>query len=190
MFEIVNVAVPGFDTVNVCEVGAPTFTFPNAMLLGETEIPGWLVVPPVALNPTTTSGVVELLAIETLPAKLPELGGTMLALKVALCPGRIVIGNDTPEIENPRPAAATFEIVNVEEPGFVIVTVWVIVWPTATVPNETSAGATEITGWLAARPAPLIPPTMLGVVELLVIVKLPVRFPDVGGIIETLTGML
>ena len=160
------------------------------MLPGETDIPGWLVVPPVALNPTTTSGVVESLAIDTLPAKLPVLGGTMFALKVALWPGRIVIGNDNPEIENPRPAATTFEIVNVEELGFVIVTVWDIVWPTATVPNETSAGSTEITGWLAVVPAPLIPTTVLGVVELLTMVKLPVKFPDVGGTIETLRTML
>jgi len=189
MFEIVNVAVPGLDTVNVCEAGVPTFTFPNVMLLGETEIPGWLAVPPVALNPTTTSGVVELLAIVTLPVKLPVLGGTMLALNVVLWPGGIVIGNDTPDIENPRPAAATFEIVNVEELGFVIVTVCVIVWPTPTVPNATVAGKTEIKGWLAVAPVPLRPTTTLGVVELLVIVRLPTRFPDVGTTTDTLTSV-
>jgi hypothetical protein len=160
------------------------------MLPGETEIPGWPVPPPVALNPTTTSGVVELLAMVTLPVSPPVVDGTTLVLNVALWPGRIVIGSDTPEIENPRPAAATFEIVNVEELGLVIVTVWVIVWPTATVPNETSAGTTEIIGWLAVVPAPVIPTTRLGVVELLVIVKPPVRFPDVGGTIETLSGTL
>jgi len=47
------------------------------------------------------------------------------------------------------------------------------------------AGATEIEGVLVDAPAPLTPITTLGVVELLEIVTLPVRFPDVCGIIET-----
>jgi len=53
--------------------------------VGETEIAGEPDgVPPVALNPTTTFGVVELLAIVTLPEKLPVEGGTIFALNVLL----------------------------------------------------------------------------------------------------------
>jgi hypothetical protein len=146
IFEIVNVAVPVFDTVSVCEAEDPTFTFPNVMLPGETKIPGWAIFPPVALKPTTTLGVAELLAMVTAPEKLPVLGGTILALNVWLWPGEIVIGNDTPDTENPRPAAATFEIVKVEALGFVIVIVCDIVTPIPTVPNATVAGVTEIKG--------------------------------------------
>jgi len=181
IFEIVNVALPVFDTFTVCDDATPTFTLPNATLAGETEIAGLLGLAPLPLNPITTLGVEESFTTVTLPERLPGLGGTIFALKVLLWPGRIVIGNETPVTENPNPAAVTLETVSVEALGFVIVSNWDIVTPTVTVPNATFVGKTVMVGLLEPPPVPLNATTTDGVAVLLVMMRLPDSAPIVGG---------
>ena len=125
-----------------------------------------------------------------LPERLPVAGGTIFVFNVLLCPAGIVIGNETPVTENPSPAATTFEIVNVEALGLVIVSNWDIVAPTPTVPNATLVGNTVIVGWLVLPPVPLNATTTVGVTESFVIVMLPDKVPGVDGTILALNVLL
>ena len=69
---------------------------------------------------------VALLATETLPVTLPEPDGEKVAVKGAVCPGARISPEETPPALKPAPETVTFEIVIVEFPAFVNVTVLVL----------------------------------------------------------------
>ena len=66
---------------------------------------------------------VALLATETLPVTLPAPDGANVAVKVAACPGAKISPEEMPAALKPAPETVTFEIVTLEFPAFVSVTV-------------------------------------------------------------------
>jgi hypothetical protein len=67
--------------------------------------------------------LVALLATETLPVTLPAAAGANVAVKAAVCPGAKMSPEETPLALKPEPDTVTFEIVTLEFPAFVSVTV-------------------------------------------------------------------
>jgi hypothetical protein len=65
---------------------------------------------------------VALLATETLPVALPAADGSNVAVKVAVCPGVRIVPEETPEALKPAPETVTLEIVTLEFPALVSVT--------------------------------------------------------------------
>lgn len=80
--EIFNVAVPVFWTRIVCELGAPTVTFPKLTLVGLTAIVGCPCAMPSPVKGTTMLGVDELFVTVRLPAMFPAAAGIILATKL------------------------------------------------------------------------------------------------------------
>ena len=78
---------------------------------------------------------VALLATETLPVTPPALDGANVAVKVAACPGAMMSPEETPVALNPAPETVTFEIVTLEFPAFVRVTLCVLLPDTLTLPK-------------------------------------------------------
>ena len=78
---------------------------------------------------------VALLATDTLPAALPDAAGVKVAVKVAVCPGLRISPEETPLALKPAPETVTFEIVTLELPAFVSVTVCVLLLDTFTLPK-------------------------------------------------------
>jgi hypothetical protein len=66
---------------------------------------------------------VALLATEIPPFALPAPDGAKVAVKDALCPGARISPEETPAALKPAPETVTFEIVTLEFPAFVRVTV-------------------------------------------------------------------
>jgi hypothetical protein len=62
---------------------------------------------------------------ETPPVKLPDDCGKNVTLNDVLCPGVRVTGVVIPEMLNPVPLVATWEMCAIEPPVFVTVSVWV-----------------------------------------------------------------
>jgi hypothetical protein len=79
--------------------------------------------------------LVALLATETLPVALPAAAGVKLAVKVAVCPAARMSPEETPVALKPAPETATFEIVMLEFPAFVSVTLLVLLLDTFTLPK-------------------------------------------------------
>ena len=162
----------------VCELGAPTVTFPKLTLAGLTAIAGCPWAMPLPLKGTTTLEVDELLVIVRLPERFPVVVGSILATKFVAWPAVRLIGNVTPVIEKLEPATAIFEMVNVPEPEFVIDIACPTLWPTSTPPKLTLVGLTVIAGCPCEdMPAPLSGMTTLGVEELFENVMLPAMVP-------------
>ena len=108
-------------------------------LAGLTEIAGCADTPS-ALMGTTMLGVEELFENVMLPAMLPAVAGSMLAMTVVACPAASVIGPETPETEKPAPATEMFEIVKTPKPVLVIDICWPTFSPTPTAPKLTVEG--------------------------------------------------
>src|ERR1700723_1543734 len=64
------------------------------------------------------------------PGKVPTDVGAKVTVKVVLCPAVNVTGVLIPETLNPVPDAATAETVALVPPVFLMVSVWLEVWPT------------------------------------------------------------
>jgi hypothetical protein len=78
---------------------------------------------------------VALLATETLPVTLPAPDGAKVAVKLAVCPGARISPEETPEALKPAPATVTLEIVTLEFPAFVSVTLRALLLDTFTLPK-------------------------------------------------------
>jgi hypothetical protein len=78
---------------------------------------------------------VALLATETLPVTFPVPAGAKVAVKVAACPGARMVPEETPVALNPAPETVTLEIVTLEFPAFVSVTVLATSLDTFTLPK-------------------------------------------------------
>ncbi len=77
---------------------------------------------PVPESEMASGEFVALLATETLPVTLPALEGAKVAVKVAVWPGAMISPEDTPAALKPAPETVTLEIVTVEFPALVSVT--------------------------------------------------------------------
>jgi hypothetical protein len=106
---------------------------------------GWVVIVGATGTATpdaaTTAGAAKsLLENVMVPESLPIVGGVKLAEKVALCPVDSVMGSVGPVTVMPVPDAVACEIVTATVPELVIVTLCLLVDPTATDPKFTTAG--------------------------------------------------
>ena len=76
-----------------------------------------------------------LLTMERLPVKLPVVVGAKVALKAALLPGAKTKGNERPLALKLPPVTLTCVTFTLPVPGFVRVTGFVLLLPTATLPK-------------------------------------------------------
>jgi hypothetical protein len=93
--------------------------------------------------PVTAIARFEFVAVETidkLPLSVPAAMGAKVRSKPALCPAARVRGNASPLIVKPDPVKLDWEIVALEPPEFVRVTVCFCELPRVTLPKETLAG--------------------------------------------------
>jgi len=115
----------------------------------------------------------------TLPLPLPADCGEYVTVKFALCPAAKLTGAEIPLNAKPVPLIATFEIVTVEPPVFVIVSDNGSLLPTCTVPKLRLAGFALNAPTDAPTPASVMVKVGFGASE--VIVTLPLAAPvDVG----------
>ena len=90
---------------------------------------------PVPESAITSGEFAALLVTVMLPVALPPDAGSNVALSAALCPLDRIHPDDTPLAPNPAPATVTFEIVTLELPAFVSVTLCVLLLDTLTLPK-------------------------------------------------------
>jgi hypothetical protein len=156
MFEMFSEPLPVLDTVTICELVTPTTTFPKLIFIGEIEITADCpALVPVPLSPTTTLGVDESLVIVMLPERLPVVGGTRLALNVAVWPAATLNGAVTPLNEKPDPVTEMFEMFNATLPVLVTVIACELVTPVTTLPKLMLVGETEIADCPELEPVPV-----------------------------------
>lgn len=125
---------------------------------------------PVPESVITIGEFAALLVTVMLPVALPLDAGSNLALSAVLCPLERINPDDTPLTPNPAPATITFEIVTLELPGFVSVTLCVLLLDTLTLPKaklaallfrmEGAALTVRTAAVLVALPAPLLTSTV------------------------------
>lgn len=92
-------------------------------------------VTPVPDSAITIGEFAALLVIVMLPVALPLAAGSNVALSTVLCPLDRISPEGTPLAPNPAPASCTFEIVTLELPAFVSVTLCVSLLDTLTLPK-------------------------------------------------------
>lgn len=92
---------------------------------------------PVPDSAIASGEFVALLATDTLPVALPGADGVNVAVKFAVCPAARMSPEETPEALKPAPVTVTFEIVIVELPALVSVTVCEAVFGMVTLPKFT-----------------------------------------------------
>src|SRR5580704_12454256 len=113
---------------------------------------------------------VALLATETLPVALPAPDGANIAVKLAVCPGARISPEETPDALKPAPETVTVEIVTLEFPAFVSVTLCVALLDTLTLPklseeelelrSSVDALTERVAALLVALPAALLTATV------------------------------
>ncbi len=93
--EICTLEFPVLVIVTVCVDEVPVFTLPNARLV-ELYESVCVVATPVPLSATVVGEFGALLAILTVPVRLPAVVGANTALNVTLAPGATVLGMLSP----------------------------------------------------------------------------------------------
>lgn len=111
-------------------------------------------VAPVPVTAIVAGETVALLVIVTVPLEAVVPVGANVKDSVTFCPGVSVTGGVTPLDPKPVPVTATFEIVKLELPELVSVTVWVPVEPSLTLPKLTLFELTPRTN-VAVTPVPV-----------------------------------
>jgi hypothetical protein len=99
----------------------------------ECEVAG--AAAPVPDSAITMGEFVALLVTVMLPVAFPAVAGSNVALKVAVCPLDRIAPAAWLLALNPAPATTTFEIVTLEFPALVRVTLSVLLLETSTLPN-------------------------------------------------------
>lgn len=117
----------------------PTCTLPKLKLVGlAVRLPAVTAVPESAMF----TGLIEpSLVSAKFPLTVPADDGAKMTLKVTLCPGVKVTGALSPEMLKPSPVVVASEIVPVEPPILVTVSVCVWFWPTCTFEKVKLVGA-------------------------------------------------
>jgi hypothetical protein len=181
--EIVTLVPPVLVTVsdNVCFV--PTWTLPKLKLVGfDPSAPAATPVPDKGI---VSVGFDAFDVTVTVPLTVPAEGGLNDTLKLALWPAVSVRGAVIPLMLNPLPPATpTLEIVTLDPPVLVTVSVKVCLVPTCTLPKLKLVGFDPSTP--AATPVPDSGIVRVGFEPFEVIVMLPLTAPADGGLNETL----
>lgn len=134
-----------FVSVTVCVALVFTGTLPKLTDAGEGE--SWRTgATPVPDSTTAKEDVGELFTRERFAAKVPADEGAKLAVKDEEPPGAIVRGRVNPEKENVELVTEACVTTRLAVPGFVMLTVCVLVTPVVTLPKVTEDGTTEISG--------------------------------------------
>jgi hypothetical protein len=139
---IVTFEVPVFDSVTPCVLLWLTCTFENVNVEGEIERPACVAVP----AKETISGEFEASLITvSAPEAGPAVVGANCTVTVLLWPTARDAEGLPPVTLKPAPVTVACETFTVAVPVFVIVTVWVALPPTATLPNVTLVEPAEST---------------------------------------------
>jgi hypothetical protein len=126
--EIVALVPPVFLIVSVWLEVCPTVMLVKVKLVGEAvKVAGVAAVP---VKGIARLGFEAFDVTVAVPGNVPADVGANFTVKVVLCPAVNVTGVVIPEMLNPFPDAATAEIVALEPPVFLIVSVWLEVCPT------------------------------------------------------------
>jgi len=175
--EMDTLELPVFARVTVCVPLLPVVMLPKLSDAGfaESWATGETPMPPRA----TTSGELSVLFTSAmLPEKLLAEAGVKRTVKAEEPPGGTERGNANPEKPKPIPVSDAWVTLRFAVPGLLMVTVWVLVRPTATFPKLTLAGITEIRG---CTPLPVSEIVAGELVALLTRLRLPVALPTVAG---------
>jgi hypothetical protein len=140
--EIVALAVPLLVTVTVWVLELPTAMPGKLKLVGLAVSEGAAAVP-VPLSGTAVGELVALLAILTLPVRLPAVVGSNRTLNVVVPPAGIVAGVASPLTLKAPPLSPICEIVSDAVPVFVTVKLSDFVCPSATLPKLKLDGETD-----------------------------------------------
>ena len=129
--------------------------------------------------------LVAVLTTVTVPLTLPDAAGANTTLKAALCPAASVTGGIRPVVLNPAPETLTWEMLTLELPMLVSLTVCVLLVPTNTLPKLKLVGL-AVSWNVAATPVPLRAMAVGEFGALLTSDTLPVTLPVVLGAKVTL----
>ncbi len=144
--------LPVLVSVTACVLLWPTVTFEKFSVEGEIESPDWV---PVAVS-EIISGEFEASLITVIePLIAPAAVGANCTCTVLLCPTAREPDGLPLTTEKPVPVRDACEMFTVAVPVLVIVTLWLPVLPTATLPNCTVVALAEST------PAPVFPGPVL-----------------------------
>jgi hypothetical protein len=156
----------------------PATTEVDAVQVSDTE---WATATTPVPERAMAAGELEaLLATVMLPVKLPAADGVKVTCNAALWPGARIKPAETPLAVNLAPETLTPEMVTLEFPAFVSVTLSVLLAPAETFPKF-KLPALLLRSAAAATPVPLMA-TVLGVLETLLITDIvPVTAPVVLG---------
>jgi len=133
-FEILRLALPVLLTFIVCVFVLPTGTLPKLALAGTRESCGCSCT--AAPDSAIIAGeFVALLTTETLPVTLPTAVGAKAIFNEAFCPAAKVRGSVSPLAVKPAPETLSCEMLTLELPVLLKVTVWLPLLPTFTFPK-------------------------------------------------------
>lgn len=113
----------------------PTITLPKPRVVGFTVSCPTAMAAPVPESGIVTGVLSPLYAIEILPLAVPDVDGEKETLRFALCPAVSVMGAVIPLMVNSAPVIWINEIVSVDPPLFVTVSVVDCFLPTVTLPK-------------------------------------------------------
>jgi hypothetical protein len=133
---------------------------------------------PVPVRGITSGELSVLFTKVRLPEMLLAEAGAKLTVKAEEPPGGIESGSASPEKLSPDPINDAWVTLRFAVPGLLIVSIWVLVTPTVTLPKPTLAGITESCG---CTPVPLSEIVIGELVALLTMPRLPVALPAVAG---------
>ena len=190
---MLRLAVPGFCTVKVCDCELPVRTLLKPMLDGVTLTRGWT---PLPLREIVDEGFEALLAMLILPVAVPAVVGENTAISERVCPADKLALPENPLTLKPLPLAASWEMLMVAVPEFVIVNGKEPEVPTRRFPNARLSVLTESRelavedGTLEipvpetatlVEPKPCLPP---------LITMMPLKFAAASGLKETIRIVL
>ena len=175
--ETVTLELPVLVTVTLCVVLVPVAMLPKLNDTG-LAVSCKACATPVPASATTTGELGELFTSVTLPAKLLADAGVNPTVKLEEPPGATVNGNVRPVRLKPVPASISCVTLRFAVPVFLIVSAWLLLAPTITLPKLALAGLTEICGCMPVPPSAIVVGEF---VALLTTLRLPVALPAVAG---------
>lgn len=169
--------LPVFVRVTLCVALVPVVRLPK--LTEEGDGVSWRTgEAPVPARETISGELGELFTSVRLPEKLLPAGGLKPTVKVEDPPGATESGSDNPEKVKPDPPSKAWVTLRFAVPGLLMVSVWVLVTPTATLKKFTLGGITLICG---CTPLPLSEIVAGELVALLTTLRLPVVLTALAG---------
>jgi hypothetical protein len=139
--EIVTSEFPAFVRAVLKDPVFPRVTFPKPRLVGLMPRVNVAAIP-APLRPTEVGEVGALLIMETLPDAVPTEVGRKATEIVVCCPALTFKGSENPLTVKAGPDAATWVILSVAVPVFVMIKTWDNVLPTTLFPKLREAELT------------------------------------------------